>query len=112
MISQKNVTNGTKVLLALTMTAALFSCQSAPKNVVAVADFDAERYLGKWYEIARFDFSHEKNMDNVTAEYSMNDDGSIRVQNRGFDYVKNEWKESVGKAKFQNNPNVGALKVS
>ena len=87
-------------------------CQSAPKNIIVVDDFEVDRYLGKWYEIARFDFIHEKNMNNVTAEYSLNKDGSIQVRNQGYDYIKGEWKESIGKAKFQKSPTVGALKVS
>ncbi len=112
MISQKRTMACGLVMCVGILSFACFGCQSAPKNVVAVADFEVDRYLGKWYEVARFDFVHEKNMDNVTAEYSMNDDGSIRVKNRGYNYVKDEWKESIGKAKFQGSPAVGALKVS
>src|SRR5690606_17853606 len=68
--------------------------------------------LGKWFEIARKDFKWEKNLNNVTAEYSFNDDGSIRVVNRGYDVVKQKWKESVGKAKPVGDLNEGRLKVS
>lgn len=111
MVSKKTKTAA--VFAALAIAAAVLSgCRSAPRNVAAVADFDAERYLGRWYEIARIDFRHERNMGNVTAEYSMNDDGSIRVRNLGFDYVKDKWKESVGRARFQGTPSVGALEVS
>ncbi|WP_410493135.1 lipocalin family protein [Chryseobacterium sp. P1-3] len=39
-------------------------------------NFDIKKYLGKWYEIARFDYRFEKNMDNVTAEYSENSNGT------------------------------------
>ena len=56
------------------------SCESAPKDAVPVAGFDVFSYLGKWYEIARIDFKHEKNMDNVTAEYYLNDNGTITWQ--------------------------------
>ena len=49
---------------------AFSSCgEDSPENAVAVQDFDLNNYIGKWYEIARIDFKHEKNMDNVTAEY-------------------------------------------
>ena len=65
-----------------------------PKGATAVQNFEAEKYLGKWYEIARFDYRFEKNMNNVTASYSKNADGTIKVDNRGYDYVKKEWKES------------------
>lgn len=83
-----------------------------PKGAKPVTNFDANRYLGKWYEVARFDFFFEKNMDNTTAEYSLNDDNSIRVVNRGYNYKKNEWSEAKGKAKFVGSPDVASLKVS
>ncbi|MBO5236676.1 MAG: lipocalin family protein [Spirochaetaceae bacterium] len=102
------------VVTTLTALVALFvfSCQSAPKNIFPVTGFNYERYLGKWYEIARFDFTFEKDMENVTAYYSKNQDGSIRVENRGYNYKQQEWKESIGKAKFRKSPEMGALKVS
>ncbi|HEY0899157.1 MAG TPA: lipocalin family protein [Sphingobacteriaceae bacterium] len=90
----------------------LVSCVSIPKGATAISPFDQNKYLGKWYEIARFDFKFERNLNNVTATYSLNEDGSIRVENRGFDTVKREWKEALGKAKFVENPNVARLKVS
>jgi apolipoprotein D and lipocalin family protein len=46
------------------------SCTSIPKNAKAVENFDVNKYLGTWYEIARFDFRFEKNLNNVTAQYS------------------------------------------
>ena len=76
------------LLIALTGTAAaagaatyyyMWKNLGLPRGAWPVRGFDLERYLGKWYEIARFDFRFEKNLDNTTAEYSMNDDGSIRV---------------------------------
>ncbi|MDP9081033.1 MAG: lipocalin family protein [Bacteroidota bacterium] len=90
----------------------LTSCVSIPKGAVAVTPFDKEKYLGKWYEIARLDFKYEKNLDNVTAEYSLHDDGLIAVKNQGFNYVKKEWKQSTGKAKFVNDEHTGRLQVS
>lgn len=83
-----------------------------PKGATAVQNFKAEKYLGKWYEIARFDYRFEKNLNNVTANYSKNADGSIKVVNRGYDYVKKEWKQSEGEARFVNQPTEARLKVS
>jgi len=89
------------------------SCKvSIPKGAVAIKPFQKDRYLGKWYEIARMDFKFEKNLKNVTATYSLNDDGAIKVDNRGYNYVKNQWKESIGKAKFVKGSDEGRLKVS
>lgn len=82
------------------------------KGATAVTNFEAEKYLGKWYEIARFDYKFEKNMDNVTATYSQNPNGTIRVDNKGYDYVKKEWKESIGEAKFVSDQSEARLKVS
>lgn len=85
---------------------------SIPKGARAVKPFDTKRYLGKWYEIARMDFKFEKNLNNVTAEYSEKEIGQIRVDNRGYDTVKKEWKQSVGKAKLAKGLQEARLKVS
>ena len=90
----------------------LNSCVTIPKGAKAVTPFNKERYLGKWYEIARFDFRFERNLNNTTAEYSINKDGSIKVDNRGFNYIKQEWKQATGKARFVVNENTARLKVS
>jgi len=101
------------VLLGAGVALALYSCGSTiPKNAVAVSNFDKAKYLGKWYEIARLDFKYEKGLNNVTAEYTANNDGSIKVDNKGYDAKKDKWKESIGKAKFVKTNNVGMLKVS
>lgn len=93
--------------------ALLNSCSvGIPKGATAIQNFNSKKYLGKWYEIARFDFRFEKNLNNVTATYSMKDNGNIKVDNRGYDYTKNKWKESIGEAKFVENKNVARLKVS
>ena len=63
-------------------------CGGIPDGVTAVQNFNKDKYLGKWYEIARFDFRFERNLDNTTAQYSINPDGSIKVLNQGYNYVK------------------------
>lgn len=92
---------------------ALTSCSvGIPDKAQAVQNFNADKYLGKWYEIARFDYKFERNLNQVTATYSKNPDGSIKVDNRGYNYVKNEWKESIGEARFVNSEKEARLKVS
>lgn len=86
--------------------------KTIPHGVVAVKPFEVERYLGKWFEIARFDYRFEKNLNQVTAEYSQNDDGTISVVNRGYNYQEKEWKQATGKAKFVRQKNEAMLKVS
>ncbi len=90
----------------------LGSCASIPNGAVAVKPFDSEKYLGKWYEIARLDFRFERNLNNTTANYSLNKDGTIKVDNRGYNYLTKEWKQAIGKAKLVGEPNEAKLKVS
>ena len=91
---------------------ALASCSAElPKGATAIQDFDVDKYAGRWYEVARFDYRFERNLNNVTATYSIKDNGNIEVKNRGYNYVKKEWKESIGEAKFFDKPDVARLKV-
>ena len=90
----------------------LFGCAGAPEGIVAVKGFELHRYLGKWYEIARLDHSFERGLINVTATYSLADDGTVRVLNRGYDPGRKRWKEATGKARFSSSPDIGQLKVS
>ncbi len=83
-----------------------------PKNVTVIEGFDAERYLGRWYEIARLDHRFERGLEQVTATYSKRDDGGLKVVNRGFNAQKQQWQESIGKAYFTGSPQRAALKVS
>ena len=57
-------------------------CESQPLRTVPYVDL--YKYCGKWYEIARFDYMFERGLNNTTAEYSTNDDGSIKVINKGY----------------------------
>ena len=100
------------IALGFTALFALNACSNIPKGASAICSFEKEKYLGKWYEIARLDFRFERNLNNTTATYSLREDGKIRVDNRGFDTVNKIWKQSIGKAKFAGDPNVAMLKVS
>jgi len=106
-----------KLYIALALGATAIAVSSAcrvsiPEGAKAVKPFNIEKYLGKWYEIARLDFKYEKNLNNVTASYSKGEEGTIMVDNRGYDYLKKQWKQSLGKAKFVRDPQQGRLKVS
>ena len=100
-----------KISLAL-LTLILLGCLGKPDAVQPVAPFALDRYLGRWYEIARLDHSFERGLDHVNAEYSLRDDGTVRVLNRGYDPAKKEWQEAEGKAQFVDSKNEGYLKVS
>lgn len=88
------------------------ACKTIPRQATAVKPFSQEKYLGKWYEIARLDYKYERHLDHVTAEYGLRPDGLIRVTNRGYNTRKQQWEESVGKAKAVSDPKEGKLKVS
>lgn len=90
----------------------LVACMGAPNGVKPVEDFTLNRYLGTWYEIARLDHSFEQGLSQVTAHYSRNDDGSVKVINRGFNANNNQWDEAEGKAKFAEGTTTGFFKVS
>jgi len=90
----------------------LAGCVSIPENIKPVENFQVGRYLGKWYEIARLDHSFERGLTDATADYSLQDDGGIKVVNRGFSAKENSWKQAQGKAYFVNRSDQGFLKVS
>lgn len=99
------------LILAISLLG-VFSCRSIPKGANVVNDFDANKYMGNWYEIARIDFKYERNLNNTAAQYSLKDNGDIKVINSGYNYVNDEWKKREGNAKFREKQNKGALKVS
>uniref|UniRef100_UPI00403ED409 lipocalin family protein n=1 Tax=Methylomicrobium lacus TaxID=136992 RepID=UPI00403ED409 len=75
-------------------------------------DFEVNRYVGTWYEIARLEQSFEKGLDNISAQYTLAKDGGIEVLNQGRNQETGEWKKAEGKAYFIDQPSVGRLKVS
>jgi len=87
-------------------------CTGVPDNITPVSPFDINRYLGKWYEIARLDHSFERGMDDITAEYSLMPDGGVRVINSGYLHEDNKWKTAEGKAYLVGESDKGHLKVS
>ncbi|AIM38250.1 membrane protein [Sphingobacterium sp. ML3W] len=99
-------------VLLISISTLFFSCTSIPKSATAIQNFDVNRYLGTWYEIARFDFRFEKDLDNTSAQYSLNEKGNVVVLNSGYNFKKNEWKKADGLAKFRGDKTIGALKVS
>jgi len=99
-------------LLSLVMLLFVSACTGLPKNVVPVTEFDGERYLGTWYEIARLDHRFERGLSNVTATYTPRADGGLVVENRGYSEKKAEWQDATGKAYFVGDKTTGHLKVS
>ncbi len=98
--------------IAFLSSGLLAGCAGAPDGVRVVTDFELDRYLGTWYEIARLDHRFERGMTNVTAKYSLRDDGGVNVTNRGYKVDNGEWDDAKGKAYFVGDTDIGQLKVS
>ncbi len=90
----------------------LAGCTGVPDGIEPVEDFELDRYLGTWYEIARLDHRFERGLSNVSAHYSMREDGGVAVSNRGYRERDGEWDEAEGKAYFVDDADIGRLKVS
>jgi apolipoprotein D and lipocalin family protein len=79
-------------------------------NLKPITSFELEKYLGRWYEVARLPAWFEKGMTNVTATYSLKENGKVKVENAGLKNGKN--KVAIGKAKIAEEPTQGYLKVA
>ena len=110
-----------RISLIVLFCCGLLGCLGAPEGVTPVKGFDINRYLGKWYEVARLDHSFERGLSGVTAEYSMREDGGVRVMNSGISELdggssgaegSSERSEAEGRAYFVEGPELGYLKVS
>ena len=102
-----------KLLITCVETLALLSsCVTKPADINPVTNFQADKYLGKWYEIARLDNRFEKGMTHVNAEYSLNSDGSIKVLNSGINANETTRSYAEGVAKFVENKETAFLEVS
>jgi apolipoprotein D and lipocalin family protein len=100
------------VISIFCLLTSVVGCAGIPEGLEPVKDFQPERYLGKWYEIARLDHSFERNLNNVSATYARGENGDIRVLNRGLNAQTGTWEEVEGNARFRVDETVGSLKVS
>lgn len=101
-----------KPLALLLGTFLLAGCTVTPQGVTPIENFELDRYLGTWYEIARLDHRFERGLSQVSATYSKRPDGGIDVLNRGLDSRTGQWKEATGRAYFIDEPHVARLKVT
>lgn len=101
-----------KWMVALVSLSLLNGCLGMPDTVKPVDNFELNRYLGTWYEIARLDHSFEEGLEQVSADYLKLPNGGISVRNRGYDPEEREWVEASGQAFFVNQDDQGYLQVS
>jgi apolipoprotein D and lipocalin family protein len=90
----------------------LISCRGVPEGLQVVEGFELDRYLGRWYEIARLDHRFERGLEQVTATYTLEEKGKVKVLNRGWKTEEAEWSTAEGKAYLDGSPEQGKLKVS
>ncbi|MGV8924079.1 MAG: outer membrane lipoprotein Blc [Ewingella sp.] len=101
-----------KISVVLSAVMSVACSVTPPSDVKVVNNFELNRYLGTWYEVARLDHSFESGLEQVTANYSLREDDGVKVINRGFNTEKQKWQESEGKAYFTGPTSRAALKVS
>ncbi len=91
----------------------LFVKENTIANLTVVENFDLEKYLGRWYDIAHMAYKWQPDSQtNTTATYSLRNDGKVKVYNKGFYTERNEWRASTGKAKPAGSATEGKLLVS
>lgn len=103
-----------KPCIAILMLSVFGGCLSGgkPRDLAVIRDFELEPYLGTWYEIARLDHRFERDLDHCRAEYSLREDGRVRVLNRGRQTATGVWKTAEGVARLSGAPGEGSLRVS
>lgn len=100
------------VFLFFAMVSSSCINQNAMIDKSLVKDFEIDKYLGQWYEIARFDHRFERGLERVSANYAWREDGKIRVVNRGYNEESGQMSEATGKAKIPDPGRPSRLKVS
>lgn len=88
------------------------ACSQIPAGLTVVDNFELNRYLGTWYEIARLDHRFERGLIDIHADYSLNNDGSVKIVNSGFATEQGQRQTAIGKAQFVDRPTLGSLEVS
>jgi lipocalin len=98
------------LILILIMSAMVCNAQQSDIDRTTVGTLDVERYMGTWFEVARYDHSFERGLEHCKAQYTLLADGRIVVENSGIDSRNGKFKLSVGKAKA--GERAGQLRVS
>ncbi len=101
-----------RLLIPVAMGLLLSACTGLPEGITPVKTVDVNQYAGTWYEIARLDHSFERGLTDVSAEYQIQNDGSLKVINRGYSEEEETWEEAEGRAVFVDDERSGHLKVS
>lgn len=106
------ITRTFKRLVTIVTGLFLAGCTEETATLTPVRNFDAARYLGRWYEIARLPNRFEEGLADVRAEYAPRDTATITVVNTGYDVAQQRWRSVRGIARFAGARDVGHLRVS
>ena len=101
-----------RILVGLMIVLTVTACTNVPSGITPVRDFDKTRYLGTWYEIARLDHPFERGLEQISATYTLRNDGGVDVLNQGVEVATGTVSTANGKAYFVADESVGHLKVS
>jgi len=101
-----------RTLTILLFLCTVTGCARSTQGLAPVHGFDVQRYMGLWYEIARFPHRFERDLVAVTAEYTVREDGSVDVINRGFSPARQRWETAKGRAYFKGDPHTALLRVT
>ena len=97
------------LIWSLLLCIGCIGCTGVPEGLEPVEGFETDRYLGTWFEIARFDHSFERGLEDVSATYTRREDRGLRVRNRGYDPEQGEWREAIGRAYPIGDPSVATI---
>ena len=83
-----------------------------PNGVQPLEPFDLERYLGRWYELARLDAGASRGLTDTSVEFSQRPDGCVQALHRGFDPQAWQWRHARASVRPADRPNIGYLHIS
>ncbi len=99
-----------KLYLSIAFTIMFLMVNAQRISFSPIPNFNIEKYMGLWYEVARIDNRFQRNMIDVTATYTLKSNGIVKVLNKGYSTKSKKWKSANGRAKGTDTPN--HLKVS
>lgn len=99
-------------ILIIVIPLILIGCTTTKSSIPTVTKFEIDRYMGTWYEIARLDHSFERGLSDVSATYTLLDDGRVRVLNRGVKIKTGERTQIEGKARIRKGAGPAELSVT
>ncbi|MDL2255078.1 lipocalin family protein [Parabacteroides sp. OttesenSCG-928-G06] len=99
-MKKSSVIAGSVALAATGAFVAWSMRRTIPRKAVAINPFEVDRFLGKWYEVARLDYKFDRNIINTSIDFSLRYNGHLKVVKRWYNYYKKRKEIKIGTAKF------------